>query len=287
VTVSEQAEEVVIESRATPEQRVAAERMGWIPETRYKGKPEDFVDAPEYLRRGEEVLPIVKKQNERLHQELAGVRNENASIRQALAQATAAIEDLKEIHSVETQKAVEQARRDIKAQLAEASREGDHQGVAELTDQLTKLNDAKAEAKETPVVTPPPPPMRVRPDVLEWNRDNPWFGQDKPRTALLLGCCEELRAEGSTLSGREFFEAAAERANRLLAPPKQEIDKVEGARNSGEEGSSIPRGQSFAALPKEARDECDKQAADFVGKGKRYPTKEAWRNRYAQLYFNT
>ena len=62
--MSEQAE-VVVESAAAPEVQAEAEKLGWIPATRYKGDAERFVDADEFIKRGETVLPIVKEQNRR------------------------------------------------------------------------------------------------------------------------------------------------------------------------------------------------------------------------------
>ena len=59
-------EAVMVESTATAEQRTAAESMGWIPPERFKGDPERYIDAAEYIDRGEKVLPIIKENNKRL-----------------------------------------------------------------------------------------------------------------------------------------------------------------------------------------------------------------------------
>src|SRR3990167_1618834 len=116
----------LVESKATSEQQAIAEKRGWIPPTRFKGDPEKFVDAEEYIRRGEEVLPIVKEQNKRLHAELETLRKSAAKTEAALDAAQKAIDQIEERHTVETQKAVEAARKQVKAQLAAASEAGDH-----------------------------------------------------------------------------------------------------------------------------------------------------------------
>ena len=128
-----------VESQQPIEVQKDAERLGWIPPSRFKGDPARFVDADIYIKRGEEVLPIVKEQNKRLHNELDSLKRESQATAQALKAAQDAIAQMEERHTVATQKAVEDARRQVKAQLAAASEAGDHEGVAELTEQLTKM----------------------------------------------------------------------------------------------------------------------------------------------------
>ena len=114
------ADENIVESSAAPEVQSKAEKLGWIPPARFKGDPEKFIDAEQYLERGETVLPIVKEQNKRLHAQVAELQANHAKTEAALAAATKAIEEIEERHSVATQKAVENARRQVKAQIGRA-----------------------------------------------------------------------------------------------------------------------------------------------------------------------
>ena len=95
--------------------------MGWIPPTRYKGDPTRYIDAEAFLERGETVMPILKENNKKLQTELSALRESSAKQAAALAAAEDAIEQIEERHSVETQKAVERARADVKRQLAVSS----------------------------------------------------------------------------------------------------------------------------------------------------------------------
>lgn len=277
----------IVESTAPAEVQARAEKLGWIPPSRFKGDPERFIDAESYIERGETVLPIVKEHNRRLEAELASVREEARANAAALKAAQDAIEQIEERHTVATQKAVEDARRQVKAQLAAASEAGDHEGVAELTDQLTQLNVAEKEAgpKEKPAAPAPFVPPK---DLADWNAENPWFGTDKRRTALALGIAQELREGGEKSTGRAFFELVGAEMDKTLkgsgeqAPPPS--SKVEGARNGSDDGA--PRGaRSFASLPAEAKAACDSDGRRFVGPGKRYKTQAEWRTRYAEIYF--
>ena len=276
-------EETLLESAAPPEIQAKAEKLGWMPPARYKGDPERFVDAETYLERGETVLPIVKEQNKRLHAELEALKAESSRTSAALKNATEAIEQIEERHSVSTQKAVEEARRQLKVELASASEDGRHRDVAELTDQLTQLNDSEKEAKKE--AKAPPPSFTPPPDLVEWNAENPWFGQNKRKTALALAVAQEMREAGDTRQGRTFYEAVTVEVESVLGDKKSAPsgDKVEGGRN-GEENPG-PRGKGFASLPTDARAACDADARKFVGPGKRYKTQAEWRSRYAEIYF--
>jgi hypothetical protein len=275
-----------IESAATPEAQAQAEKMGWIPPSRYKGEPERFVDADQYIERGETILPIVKEQNKRLHAQVDTLARQAQEQTAALLAAQEAIESLKEVHSVAVVRAAEEARMQLKLQLAQASENGDHLGVAELTDQLTKLN--KEEAKPAPKPAPQAPaPFVVAPELKEWQAENPWYGSDRRKTALALGIAQDLRDKGETAVGRAFFElVGAEMKKELGIDQLEPASKVEGARSgSTDTRQSRASGKGFASLPKEAKDACDADAKKFVGKGKKYETQDAWRARYAQIYF--
>lgn len=273
-----------VESAAAPEVQAAAEKMGWIPPSRFKGQPEKFVDADLYIERGETVLPIVREQNKRLHGELDALRVESAKTAAALKAAQTAIDQIEERHTVDTQKAVEQARRQVKAQLAAASEAGDHEGVAELADQLTQLNVAAPEKKAPPPPPPPAPAFVPDPDLAAWNAENPWFGTNKRKTSLALGIAEELRESGETSTGRMFFEKVAAEVAKELGEQAPRGDKVEGSRGSSD-GESRQRGsKGYASLPADAKQACDAEAKRFVGEGKKYKTINDWRTRYAELY---
>ena len=276
----------VVESAAPVEVQREAEAMGWIPPTRFRGDPERFVDADVYIKRGNEVLPIVREQNKRLHTELEAVRTQSAQTAQALKAAQAAIEQMEERHTVATQRAVEDARKQVKAQLAAASEAGDHDGVAELTDQLTRMREAeKAPAPAAKPAAAPEPAFTPPPDLAEWNAENPWFGTNKRKTAMALAIAQELREAGDTAVGRVFYDKVKVELDKELGVSEPRNDKVEGGRGNGDSGSSAPRGKGYASMPSDARAACDADAKRFVGEGKRYKTQAERRTRYAELYF--
>ena len=272
-----------IQSAAAPEVQERAEKLGWIPPERFKGDPTRFIDAEDYLERGETVLPIVKEHNRRVQVELDNLRQESSATAAALRSAQLAIEQIEERHTVATQKAVANARLQVKAQLAAASEAGDHDGVAELTDQLTQLKTAEEVARKAEPIVAPPVPFTPAPEMVEWNAENPWFGRDKRKTALALGIAQELRENGESSTGRRFFDLVAAEMEQTLAPATSAASKVEGAR--GGVGASKSGTKGYDALPADAKAACESDMRNFVGPNKRYKSAVEWRNRYAELYF--
>tara|TARA_R110000868_G_scaffold301_2_gene2512 strand:- start:19654 stop:20508 length:855 start_codon:yes stop_codon:yes gene_type:complete len=277
---------VTLESAAAPEVQAEAQKLGWIPPDRYKGEADNFVDAEEYLKRGETVLPIVKAQNAKLRAEVETLRASSATTQSALVAAQKAIEEIEERHSVATQKAVEQARRDVKAQLEIASEAGDHRGVADLTDQLVQLNKADPPtAKKT--FTPPAQLPAPDPALVAWQEDNPWFTVDRRKTALALGIAEDLRANGEKATGRAFYDIVSVELDKELGPKYTPTSKVESGKNGGTDDGPRSGKKGFSSLPSDARAACNADTKKFVGDGKRYKTAAEWQSRYAELYFES
>lgn len=287
-------DEQVLESAATPEQQKAAEKMGWIPPARFKGDVARFVDAAEYIKRGEEVLPIVREQLKTTRGELERVTTAQRATENALKAAQAAIDDMEARHTVQTQKAVDQAKRDVKAALAKANEAGDHEAVAELTEQMVELNAQPAEApakKDEKPAAPQPSEadLRIARELKDWHAENRWFKADDAtdeRTIYAMGVAQALRACGDTSQGRLFFDKVSEAVEKhFTLEDRPGDDKVEGTRG-GATGASRQSGKKgFAALPSDAKEACKADTRRFVGEGKRFKTADEWRNYYAEVYF--
>src|SRR3990167_783190 len=272
------------ESKATPEAQAAAEKIGWIPPARFKGDSAGFVDADEYIKRGETVLPIVKEHNKRLEKELSAVKLANAETEKKLAKAMELLEEIEERHGVETQKAVESARRQLKIDLAAASEAGDHAAVAELTDQMTQLKTTEKKAEKPEEKTPSA--FVPDDDLKVWLADHLWYGKDRRKTALALGIAQELREGGETSTGLTFYKLVAAEVTKTLGGQEEApADRVEGGRSGSETETRAAGKKGYMHLPAEAKAACDADAKSRVGPDKRYKDAAAWRARYAELYF--
>lgn len=279
--MSEEAQ--AVESQAPADVQARAEEMGWIPPSRFHGDPERFVDADEYIKRGETVLPIVKAQLEKERTNNLRTTERLTAVEAALAKATKALEEVEERHSVATQKAVEAAKREVQLQLEAALEAGDHKSAAALTIEAAKLEQSSEEPVKKTEAAPVTP--QIPQEVVRFAEENPWYGKDRRKTALYMAICQELRDAGDTTTGAVFFNKALREMNKDSQTPPAD-DRVEGARGTGEDAPrGSGRGKSFANMPAEARAACDADARKFVGEGKKFKTLADWRSRYTELYF--
>ena len=256
--------------------------LGWIPKERYKGNPESWRPAEEFVERGREILPIVKKNNEKLLSEVATLR---AQIRDA-GEAAA---EFRKYHDDVAKRSYERAVADLKAQKVEALENDKFAQVVEIDSALSKLElDAP---KERP--TPKGPDPAQDPTYLSWAAEHSeWLGKDKEKTAYATAMANYLRATGTDLKDRSFLDKVAEMVAEKFPeggdpevtpepkPTPKPRSKVEG----GSSGTGRSGGKTFAALPQEAREACDRFGSKLVGKGKAYANINEWRAQYVADY---
>ena len=283
----------------SPEVEVQARELGWAPQDEFKGDPEKWVDAKTYVDRGEHVLPIVKATNRRLRDDLTRQSTELAKVQTALRESQETINALQEFHQEDVKHKVENARKNLLEQIKQAKKDENIDLEVDLTDELSRLNAASSAAGEeaTPKkgngeATPAAPAAidhTKDPVFIAWQEDNPWFGDDQARTSIAQGVAARLRRSDPELNvkGRAFLDKVTEGVNkeitRLTGRPAP--SKVESGRSSA---STSSNSKSYADLPPEAKDACDKYARDarIVGPNKIYKDEAAWRKYYTETYFS-
>jgi hypothetical protein len=263
-----------------------ASAMGWVPEESYKGDKANWVDADTFVEKGRHVLPILRKNNERLLGELGNVKNDVLRLNKLLADSAESMEAMKEFHEEATKAQVEKARRDIIASLKEAKQEGDVDAEVEITSQLSQFDAVQKEASKPVEATKTEKAQALEtilsPAFTEWTKEQAWFGQDPERTGLAIGVAQRLRREGVTSEGKEFLNAVTQAVDKVFGGgQRQTVDKVEGSRGGGGKSSG---GTGYGDLPADARAVCDKQASKFVGEGRAFKTTKDWQQYYAKTY---
>lgn len=278
-----------------------AKDMGWRPLEQFKGDPEKWVDAEEYVERGEHVLPIVRSERDRLRGELLTTTTKVGTLQQQLDATRAIVQGLEGKFNESLNRQLAEQRRILKEDLKDAVQDRDTDKEFEIREQLNDLTEAEKEAKRVQAEnkeklngTKPPVQTSTDPDLSpefnEWKAENPWFGgtsaEDKKRTKAVIRAAEDLRDDGETSTGREFFEkatAAAEGADSN-DPPSRNLDKVD---NGNARSNSRSGPKTYASLPPEAKQACMEDAENFVGEGKLYKTEAEWQAFYTKTYFGT
>jgi hypothetical protein len=239
-----------------------AESQGWVPKERYRGNEADWIDAETFVKRGREILPILRKNNENLVKDLNSTKEQLKEFREAA-------EEFKKFQRESYQrKADEYERRiqEIKESRAQAISDGDGQKVNALDDALDEakedLKEAKQAAKDVVNVPDEPTTSAVDPSLQSWLDKNNWFGEDRRMTSIANGIGEGLRLEFPGLKGQAFLEKldealAEEFPNRFGGKSKSpSSSRVESGSGRQSRGSS--NAQSYDNLPQEAKAACDR-----------------------------
>lgn len=263
--------------------------MGWQPKEEFKGDPDKWVSAEEFVSRGENLMPILKATNRRQNEKLDEQGRQITELTQKLTEAQEAIAGLREYNSKETRERMKQSLETTKAQIKEARAAGDVDREIELTTELQagKTELEKAEAAPPPERKPENQDFTKDPQWIAWSEENPWYGKDRRKTGLAMGVAAELKQANPSLKGKALLDRVAEEVGKVypdVLPP----NKVESGGNRGSGGGrgGQERGKSFSDLPDEAKAACQSFVGRLVGPNKAYKTVEDWQRQYTADFFS-
>jgi hypothetical protein len=268
-----------------------ARHMGWVPEDEFKGNKDHWVDASEFVERGRTVMPILLQNNRRLQKELS-TRDEKIDTLEARLQNSEKVMEKLEKHYTEANKrAVVLAKDQLREELKQAREDNDIDRELTINDQLADLRKREDAIEDPPVKkdTPTPKSNGETPEFKEWNSRNPWFGKDKNKTKLVSRIAEDLREEGTDLTGTEFLDECVRLYDEQYGD--KEDDDTPVRRTNGKVEATPQRrtprsgGKSYADLPSDAKAQCREDADDLVGPDKRYKSMKDWEAAYAKIYF--
>lgn len=223
-----------------------ARSMGWTAKDEFRGDEKRWVDAETFVRRGEEMMPIIKAQNKAL-------KNEIADLKKQVARAS-------DFFSKAEQRAYNQAIEDLKRQQREAVETGD---VAAFEKIDQKMEDLRRDVSAQVAPGGGTEDDRVE-SFIAWREANPWYQSDDLKTMFADKVAGEImRSEGLDPSKGQFLtrkhldQVAARVAERF---PTEEAPKPK-ARSAVEAptgGRRSPGGKTFSDLPVEAQRMADK-----------------------------
>lgn len=271
-----------------------AREMGWVPKTEFRGDQTKWVDAAPYVKRGEELLPIVQASNRQLRSEVQNLRGRLAQSDQNTAELRTSIDDLKKFNTQIAKDRVKTTRTEIAKGIKQAREDGDVERELELQDQLEEASNALREA-EKPITRQAPPPTTETtpvqaPEFQAWQTANPWFGTDgnERKTNYALAVARDLRAKRPELVGtRAFFDEVTKEVQEVFEPAQRRpASKVEGGNGSSRSGGTEETSEkTFADLPAAAQTMARSQSKRFVGPNKAFKTEAEWFSNYVTKYF--
>lgn len=221
-----------------------ARDMGWRPKEEFKGEESKWTDAETFVKRGEEILPILRANSRKDREALEAAKAEIADMKKTFA-------DFAKHHSATEQRALEKARKELEREMAEAVEAKDHKAVREIADDMAALSrDVQTDANGSPYETPDHAKA-----VSSWKAENLWYGSDAAMTGAASAIATELERQG--VKGADQL---AEVAKRIRAEFPHKFENERRKAPAAVEGSTTPRkgGKGASDLPPEARAQMNK-----------------------------
>lgn len=191
----------------TEDEKREARSMGWVDKRAFRGDPNNWVDATTFLKRGREVLPIVKSQLEAERSANAQLRQEVAEIKEAAKSYTKFVDDQQKLQREYRYGALKEARK-------EALQAEDFDRVNNIDIEMQELRataEKKTNGAATTTTAPDPEAKRLWDDNV---RTHPFLSD--------AGAKEDWQAEaisvrlaGNKDVGQKFVDRVNDRMRRL------------------------------------------------------------------------
>jgi hypothetical protein len=144
-----------------------ARRLGWLPKEEFRGDPTRWKPADEYVEYGESILPIVRQNNEVLHDRLARQERDLADAKQVLY-------EMREMSRRAEQRVRDQVLAEVEAEKRAAVETADTQRYDAAQARMRQM-DAPAVAG---YLQAPAHPPYIDPVITQWVGENSWFNLD-------------------------------------------------------------------------------------------------------------
>lgn len=144
-----------------------ARAMGWVPKEEFRGPEDKWRSAEEFVKRGEEDLPILRERNRDLSRKVASMEADFADKLSRLERMTAT--------------AIQRQRQDLEAQYEAALRSAAASGDVDRYDQLRRDKVQAVNHFDTQVHQQRQPQVQqqVAQAVDAWIASNPWYQRDR------------------------------------------------------------------------------------------------------------
>lgn len=215
-------------------------KMGWTPKDQFKGDPDKWRPADEFVERGENMLPIIKAQVKRQDREIAELKE--------------TLQRFGEYHTKTEQRAYEKALNELREARAQAIATGDGAAFDRVDTEINAMQNQLRPAIEVKKQDSENDPVYV-----EWKSRNTWVNDPRAEQwAFQYG--NYLINSGKATHGADVFEKISKAARDEF--PEKFNNPRRDAAPSVEGGVPTPRrnGKSYADIPASDRAACERMA---------------------------
>lgn len=269
----------VSQETQVPEVESEARSQGWVAKEEFRGSEDDWVDAETFVRRGKEIMPILRKNNEKLLKELNEAKKAAEEARQAAREFKEFQKEQFERKSKELETQLEQ----LKQAKREAINLGEGDRAVAIDDAMDQLKEerqvAKEELKKAEEAAKAPPQVTQDPLINDWIERNDWFGKDRRLTTLANAIGTDLRQQDPNLMGKAFLDKLdAELAETMPEKfgKKKTPNPMDGSPNGINRPSASKGKKSYDNLPSEAKAACDRFVSQKLMTREQYVAEYSW-----------
>lgn len=198
------------------ETELKAMESGWVPKDEYSGEEHKWVDAGEFLRRGELFRKI-----EDQSKQLKDVRN--------------ALNEMKKLHGQVREVEYKRALDALRHQKKVALEEGDADAVIAADERIDLVKEQVKQMQQEPAIAQEASGSD-HPEFVAWVDQNAWYKSSTPMKAFADALGAELAAAGNSPSEvlkKVAAEVRKEFPNKFRNPNQDKPGVVEGTTNRG------------------------------------------------------
>ena len=232
-----------------------ARTFGWVPLEEFRGGEDKWVDAETFVKRGKEINPILKKNNELLLKKLADAERKVEEVGRVA-------DEFRTFQKEQSEKRIQDYDRQIvelKKAKGEAVSSGDGDRVIAIDDAIDAIKEERAEAKTVKPAEEVKPGNTVDPVLQAWIDENDWFGKDQKKTRRANSVAEELRSANPNLVNQAFLDRLSDELKETwpddFGGKKKPSSPVEGSSSTR---PGVRGKQTYENLPADAKAACDR-----------------------------
>lgn len=294
--VTEELLDAEADAGADAETEASARAMNWVPLEEFKGKPEHWKPAKEFIEFSQTLNPILRQNNKELLRKNAELAQQLQSVSAKQVEQDKILRALETAASADAETSLESRAESLRAKLKDANAEQDFEAVTALQEELLEIKVEQKELKNKPKAGSDNRQTNndgmtaaQRTEFADWKEANPWV-EDPVMAAAATAIGEQIIREALTAGqpipkGRSHLDEVTKRMdNKFNVSKTPKGDKVGSSSTSGSSGSSSAAGSEYAKLPADAKRICESQSKKFVGEGKRFTKLADWQREFAKAY---
>lgn len=245
------ADATTIDSPIVNEAEGKARRLGWVAKDEFKGDPERWRPAEEFLERGETLLPLLKRDNERLHRLVTDTQTQLKEVQEST-------KELLNFTSKAEERAYKRAKAEIESRVEQAAASADPNAVRQGMRELDELNAEQVKPapkkEETKTVT-------ADPVIQDWIEKESWFIKSPVLNTYATDVFGELERSAPGMSKSDILAETKKRTMEKfpekfgINPKREEAGAV--AQPSGQIAARKGK-KTYDDLPADAKKACDK-----------------------------